>query len=160
TINEFPFWSYLFADLHPHLIAMPITFLVIALAFELFAREPRRETRDTRRETRDERHETREPRTQNREPRLDHSWFLVLGSWFLAALALGGLAVTNSWDFPTYTLLIAGALAGRAWRMRGRAGWRGVGALAGALLQAAGIALAALLLYLPFFQSYIRPAGV
>ena len=145
TINEFPFWSYLFADLHPHLIAMPITLLVIALAFELFAQESR---------------------TKNQEPRtvLNDLWLTlrvpVLGSWFLAALALGALAVTNSWDFPTYGLLVAGALAGRAWRMPGRAGWRRVGVLAGALLQAAGIGVAALLLYLPFFQNYVRPAGV
>ena len=37
TINEFPFWSHLFADLHPHLIGMPFTVLFLALAYELLA---------------------------------------------------------------------------------------------------------------------------
>jgi YYY domain-containing protein len=43
TINEFPFWSFLFADLHPHMIGMPFTILVVALAFEI-ARGKRRVT--------------------------------------------------------------------------------------------------------------------
>ena len=35
-INEFPFFSYLFADLHPHMIALPFTILGVALAIELY----------------------------------------------------------------------------------------------------------------------------
>ena len=35
TINEFPFWTFLFADLHPHLISMAFTILVAALALNL-----------------------------------------------------------------------------------------------------------------------------
>ncbi|MCA0350906.1 MAG: DUF2298 domain-containing protein [Chloroflexi bacterium] len=38
TINEFPLWSVIFADLHPHLIALPITLLVVALAWEVSRR--------------------------------------------------------------------------------------------------------------------------
>ncbi len=39
TINEFPFWSYLFADLHPHMIGISFTVLFLALAYELLARK-------------------------------------------------------------------------------------------------------------------------
>jgi YYY domain-containing protein len=35
TINEFPFFSFLFADLHPHMIMLPVTILAVALAIEL-----------------------------------------------------------------------------------------------------------------------------
>jgi YYY domain-containing protein len=31
TISEFPFWSYLYGDLHPHIIVLPFTLLVLAL---------------------------------------------------------------------------------------------------------------------------------
>jgi len=43
TINEFPFWSFLFADLHPHVIAMPFDLLFMALILEAFLGGIRRE---------------------------------------------------------------------------------------------------------------------
>jgi YYY domain-containing protein len=125
TINEFPFWSFLFADLHPHVIALPVTLLAIGLALALFE--------DGRR----------------------------LPSFLLAALTLGALAVTNSWDFPTYALLLTGALLGAAWRaprpalLAPGAAWGVAADCLAALLTGAAIAGIGLLLYLPFFQEFV-----
>ncbi len=35
TINEFPYWSFLFADLHPHMIGIPVTIFLLALALNI-----------------------------------------------------------------------------------------------------------------------------
>jgi YYY domain-containing protein len=133
TINEFPYWGFLFADLHPHLIAMPIGALALALVFELF-----------------------EARQAARGSRL---WLAgSIAALALAALALGTLAVTTSWDLPTYALLLAGGLAGGAWRRRGplvaRARGAALGAVLAALVTAGGLAL-----YLPFFRGFVSPVG-
>jgi YYY domain-containing protein len=103
TINEFPFWSFLFADLHPHLINMPFTIFAAGLGLNLaFAGALRRSV-------------------LAHIPRVDANLFKRLiarvrnalawlwgDGWSGAlrfavmALTLGGLIVINSWDFPTY----------------------------------------------------------
>ncbi len=136
TINEFPLWGFLFADLHPHLIALPLTLLMIGLAYRLFDVQHRTESRSY--------------------PQI--AQISQYGSYGLAALTLGALAITNSWDVPTYTLLFGGALAARAWRSHRSIARRLAGVLGGLLLAGLMAGLGALL-YSPFFQNFKAPVG-
>ncbi|HZB96308.1 MAG TPA: DUF2298 domain-containing protein, partial [Herpetosiphonaceae bacterium] len=125
TINEFPFFSYLFADLHAHMIALPVTVLAVALAVEF-------------------------GRTTSQ--RLSGA---ALG---LAALVLGTLAAANSWDAPTYGLVIGGVLVGRAWRAP-LARSRRIRSLALGSGLAVVLLGGGLLLFLPFFTHYQAMVG-
>ena len=73
TINEFPYWSFLFADLHPHLIGIPLAGLFLGLMLVLIERG----------------------RAQWRWP----GGLALLGAF---ALLLGAMAAVNLWELPTY----------------------------------------------------------
>jgi YYY domain-containing protein len=136
TINEFPAFTFLFADLHPHMIALPIGLLAIALAYSVILVQ--REQRGSGR--------WRQPG-------------LMLMS--LLALTLGTLAVTNSWDFPTFGLLAGLAFLGSAWRtQRNGVAWA---ALLRAALLAIALGIVGLALFAPFFDkfyAFVRGIGV
>ena len=84
-ITEFPFFTFLFADLHAHLMALPLTLLAIGLCLNTVLLSRRRIGR----------------------------WRFPL-SLALLALTVGALAATNTWDFPTYLGLgVAGITLGQ-----------------------------------------------
>ena len=76
-ITEFPFFTFLFADLHAHLMVIPFTLLVIGLGLNLVVgiREG--------------------------------GWFWCSAVVVCLGLALGSLWVINSWDYPSYAVLAA-----------------------------------------------------
>ena len=88
TINEFPSFSFILGDLHPHVLALPFGVLAISLSLHWL--------------------------TDGWHARSRPDWRL----WAAAALAgvvLGSLWGLNAWDAPTYlVLVIGGALAARA----------------------------------------------
>ena len=91
TINEFPFWSFLFADLHPHVIAMPFSLLLMGLLASLLL---------TRQKT--------APRrffALKGEGRLAQLLF-----YLLLAFVFGSIACINPWDMPVCALLLGAAL--------------------------------------------------
>ena len=93
TINEFPFWSFLFADLHPHMMSMPFTILFLALALNLVAGYGAGMSGDLA------------------------GTFL---SFIFIPLSIGALAAINTWDLPTYLGVAVLAFIIRDYRATGR----------------------------------------
>jgi YYY domain-containing protein len=131
-IDEFPFFSYLLGDLHPHVLAMPFGLLAVALALNLYLGGWKGETNfylfklPVRKEG-----------------------FAVL------AVVLGGLAFLNTWDFPIYLAVVTGAFIlslvfERGWD------WELVEDF---LKFSIPVAIASILLYLPFYVSFSSQAG-
>ena len=80
-ITEFPFFTFLFADLHAHMMVIPFTLLVIGLGLNLVV------------------------------GLRNNSLFWAFTAASALALALGSLWVINSWDYPSYLLLTLVLLA-------------------------------------------------
>jgi YYY domain-containing protein len=88
TINEYPFWSFVFADLHAHLLVMPWAIGFVCLLLLWVGRRA-------------------EPAAQR--PRL-----AALSLVVTCALMLGAIMVTNGWSMPTYIALLL-AVLGTHW---------------------------------------------
>jgi uncharacterized membrane protein/4-amino-4-deoxy-L-arabinose transferase-like glycosyltransferase len=129
-ITEFPFFTTLYGDLHAHLLALPYTMLVLALAAGIVMRPLRRSVERWREG-------------------------LVLGA---LGLTIGALYATNAWDSPTYLLIVACAFGLRAWMdLAGSGRVRDAALSAGWRLLA--VAAAGRLLFAPFFAHFSEPAG-
>ena len=89
-ITEFPFFTFLFADLHAHLIVIPFTLLAIGLAFSLLL-----------------------------GLRRGNRWWLAATGTALA-VAVGSLWAINSWDYPTCLLLALVLIGAGVYLMRGK----------------------------------------
>lgn len=114
TITEFPAFSLIWNDLHPHVMAIPFALLAIAVAASALLDE--------------------------HPDRRRASVALRYGG---AALIVGALYPINSWDFPTYLVLILGCLL-LAEARRGPLDWVRAGAIA-------GIVPLSLLLFAPYY---------
>jgi len=106
-ITEFPWFTFLFGDLHAHAMALPLTLLALGLVFAFL--------RGTWKGS------ERAFRMAERLP--------LLG---LMSLALGALWATNTWDLPTYAALALIALCLAGWQRDGlrgvrKAAWTGLG---------------------------------
>ncbi len=141
VIDEFPAFSFVLGDLHPHILALPFNMLGIGVALNLFlggwrgvvnffelkplALPARASVRTTPRD------------------------------FLFAALVLGGLAFLNTWDILPIAALIVGAYV--LLRVKDE-GWNW-SRLEDALLLGLPLAVAAFLLYLPFYLGFSSQAG-
>ena len=72
-ITEFPLFTFLYADLHAHMMALPLTLLALAWALGAAL-------------------------AGSTDPQLSSAWLF----WLIGGVTLGSLRATNTWDFPAY----------------------------------------------------------
>ncbi len=100
-ITEFPFFTFLFGDLHAHLMALPFTLLAIglSLAVVMSGRAGDQESSFPRR------------RDSRWWAGVSDRWGPAeIGRLALLGLAVGSLRAINTWDVPVYLLLAAAAV--------------------------------------------------
>ena len=131
-IDEFPFFSYLLSDLHPHVLAMPFVIMIIGEAFNVFLGGFEGEFTLFKR-------------------KLPFSFPTLL----LMVVSIGGLIFMNTWDSPFYLALIAAAFMMRNYLVHGWSTRR----LWEMLLMMVSIGILAIIFYLPFFLGFASQAG-
>ncbi|MBE2221679.1 MAG: hypothetical protein IAF02_09075 [Anaerolineae bacterium] len=145
-IVEFPGFSFILGDMHPHVMALPFAFLSLATALVWWLGS-----------------ETSEQYSVNSKRRRFHSQFTIRNSQFIidwpfyifTALILGGLSFLNTWDVLIHLFVVAGAFTLARWR---REGWHW-GVVGQGVITAVILLFLAFILYLPFFLGFKSQAG-
>jgi YYY domain-containing protein len=147
-IAEFPAFSFVLGDMHPHVLALPFALLTLAVALVWWL--PNRGA-------------------ANAPPLLGKTWDSLdwgerlqtlihsvgIPLWLMSALILGGLSFLNTWDVMIYLFVVAGAFFLARWRDYG---WHK--RILTQTMTTAGLLLAPIiLLYLPFFIGFRSQAG-
>ena len=81
-ITEFPYFTFIYGDLHAHLIAFPITILVVSWSLSVVLSNGRWGEKEGQ-----------------------FKWLGGLVGFILGGLVIGALRPTNTWDFYTYIVL-------------------------------------------------------
>jgi YYY domain-containing protein len=142
-IIEFPGFSFILGDLHPHVLALPFAFLSLAVALLWWLEE---ETGDWR------------PEPKSSQKSLVSTLNSLIPNkplWLLTVLILGGLSFLNTWDVLIHLFVVLGAFVLNRWR---RYGWQ-TKWLTDTFWLAILIVIPAILLYLPFYLGFRSQAG-
>ena len=133
TIQEFPFFSFILGDLHPHVSVIPFALLFTGLALNFFRADL---------------------------PNLLRPNYLTYAGLFVMALSLGGLAFTNMWDLPTYAALLVVIAGLKAYHEFSRQSGDedGDATLGTRIVDATALSLTviavAIMLYLPYYLGF------
>ena len=124
TIHEFPAFSYILGDLHPHVMSLPFVVMFIGVVLN-FYKGPR--VTLFRRSTR------------------TYLTLLVMG------FVLGGLGFGNMWDLPIFAAALVGVAGLKSYAEGNEGGWR---LLLGSVLLGLSTLAVAGVLYSPYFLSF------
>ena len=132
AIDEFPAFSFLLGDLHPHVLAIPFFMLAVAVALNLYLGGFR-----------------------GKVNLFFGDLHISKTGFFLAAFMLGGMAFLNTWDIlPVAALIVFSYALARVHE----AGW-GWERLEDVLLFGIPVLVTAYVMYLPFFIGFDSQAG-
>lgn len=130
VINEFPAFSFLLGDLHPHVIGIPFFLLSVAIAFNLFLGGFRGEFK----------------------LHIMKLHISMIG-FLLTAFMVGGIAFLNTWDtLPVVSLLVFSYMLSKETSLRVDNLWNSI--FFGFL-----VLFTAYILYFPFFVGFASQAG-
>ena len=101
-IDEFPFFSFLLGDNHPHVLALPFVLLAIGLAFNLLLRQMNIGENASTNGSNGTHLASARQWWNPAGFALDNDWLLFIFS----ALILGALGFLNTWDLPIYLGLV------------------------------------------------------
>ncbi len=133
AIDEFPFFSFLLGDLHPHVLAIPFGLLAVSVAMNIFLGG-----------------------WKGSKVNVMGAQFHIAPTGFLfAALVLGGLAFLNTWDILVAAALIVFAFV--LWRAN-EDGWSW-SRLEDLFLLGLPLGILSLVLYFPFYLGFSSQAG-
>ncbi len=139
TINEFPGFSFILADMHPHVLMLPFVLLTLTLALGFARRRVRLST----------------GRLAGVPDTVPSALALVL-----AGVAAGALYAGNTWDYPTYLgiLVLAGGLPYLVAQRHSEqpAGWDWIRPW---LVQGVLLVVLSVLTFLPFHLTFVSLVG-
>jgi uncharacterized membrane protein len=121
NIMEFPYFSFMLGDLHPHVMTMPFALLALVLGWEILAGD-----------------HVLDGRWWSREP----GFLLVL------SVVLGALGVLNAWDQPMALLILFALIYFSNRRHIGSLGWP---ALRASVLAFLPVAVMSIVVFLPYW---------
>jgi len=132
VIDEFPQFTFLLSDIHPHMLSMPFVLLAIAQALNAIKGGWSANSNSL-------------------------SLFRQYDPWIVlfAVISLGGIAFMNTWDFPFYLALMAASLVYRRYLQFGWDAKRIFEFLAYVIVGG----LLSIIMYLPFYLSFASQAG-
>jgi YYY domain-containing protein len=145
SITEFPFFSFLLGDNHPHVLALPFVLLIIGLALNLIRKQFFENE-------------------AGEEPASPSDWWNPISGVFhndfllfiFYSLCVGSLGFLNTWDMPIYIGVIAVAYGAGSYVLRRKLDLELV---LRAIALAASLLFASLLLYILFYLSFGSQAG-
>ncbi len=132
VIDEFPFFSFLLGDLHPHVLAIPFGLLAISLAYNIFQNN-----------------------SNEKIELFGVQLHLSPITFLFSAMVLGGLAFLNTWDILIGAALIVGAYV---FSRVDKDGWNWH-RFEDVFILGLPLGLFSFLLYLPFYLGFSSQAG-